>query len=343
MITLDVLLMEKLYHSFKQFANNHYALKKLLYVVINSYPFYILYDKVYTRRISSVLKDLQLPQAISIETFNVCNLKCIMCPYKDMTRSKSAMPMELFRKVVLDAKRMGVYTIILSFYSEPFLDSLIFERIAFVRSQGMYVMFYSNGTILTDEKIGRLLQNPPNKIIFSFDGGTKETYEKIRVNAKFEVVTANIRRLVEERNRRGTKEPIIEVNCTIQKENYRELDAFRRLWDGIADGYDFGIVDNREGEGHEGELEVERSKVVYPCRRLWNEMIVLSSGKVALCCVDFDGKVILGDTNAQSLSEIWDGELYGKVRSLHQQKMGDKVALCRGCSKLYRAAQVAWW
>src|SRR3989338_7163216 len=207
----------------------------------------------------------------------------------------------------------------------------------------MNVMFYSNGTVLNYEKIKKLLDNPPNKIIFSFDGGTKETYEKIRVNAKFDVVTGNIRRLVEERNRRGMKEPAIEVNCTIQKENYHELDAFKKLWDGVVDGYDFGIVDNREGEGHEGDLTVERSRLVYPCRRLWNEMIVLSSGKVALCCVDFDGKVVLGDTNNQSLDDIWNGELYSKVRDLHQQKMGDKVALCRGCSKLYRAAQVAWW
>ncbi len=335
--------MQKLYHSFKQFANNHYSLKKLMFALINRYPFYIAYDKIYTRRINAVLKDVQIPQAISIETFNLCNLKCIMCPYKDMTRQKTVMPMELFKKIVLDAKKMGVNTIILSFYSEPFLDHLIFERISFVRGQDMYVMFYSNGTVLNSEKINKLLANPPNKIIFSFDGGTKETYEKIRVNGKFDVVVSNIRNLVEERNRHGMVEPMIEVNCTIQKENYHELDLFKNLWDGIVDGYDFGIVDNREGEGHEGELEVERSKIVYPCRRLWNEMIVLSSGKVALCCVDFDGKVILGDASKRSLSEVWNGELYSKIRDLHQQKMGDKVALCRGCSKLYRAAQVAWW
>ncbi len=335
--------MQKVYHSFKQFMNNHYRMKKILFGIVNKYPFYIAYDKIYTKRINGILSGIQLPQAISIETFNLCNLKCIMCPYKDMTRQKNVMTMELFRKVVLESKKMGINNVIVSFYSEPFLDPHIFERIEFVRKQDMHVMFYSNGTVLNDEKIRKLLDNPPNKIIFSFDGGTKETYEKIRVNAKFDVVTGNIRRLVGERNRRGMKEPAIEVNCTIQKENYHELDAFKKLWDGVVDGYDFGIVDNREGEGHEGDLTVERSKVVYPCRRLWNEMIVLSSGKVALCCVDFDGKVVLGDTNEQSLDNIWNGELYSKIRDLHQQKMGDKVALCRGCSKLYRAAQVAWW
>ncbi|MBI4170699.1 MAG: radical SAM protein [Candidatus Aenigmarchaeota archaeon] len=335
--------MQKLYHSVRQFVNDHYSLKKIIFALINRYPFYIAYDKIYTKRVNSVLSDVQLPQAISIETFNLCNLKCIMCPYKDMTRAKATMPMELFKKITLDAEAMGVKSLILSFYSEPFLDPHLFERIAFVRGRGMYVMFYSNGTVLNEGKISKLLENPPHKIIFSFDGGTKETYEKIRIGGKFDMVTANIRRLVEERNRRGMSEPAIEVNCTIQKENYHELDLFKKLWNGVVDGYDFGIVDNREGEGHEGGLEVERSKIVYPCRRLWNEMIVLSSGKVALCCVDFDGKVILGDAGTQSLADIWDGELYSKIRDLHRQKMGDKVALCRGCSKLYRAAQVAWW
>src|SRR3989338_5061220 len=175
--------MQKIYHSFKQFMNNHYRMKKILFGIVNKYPFYIAYDRIYTKRINDILKDIQLPQAISIETFNLCNLKCIMCPYKDMTRQKSVMTMELFRKVVLESKKMGINNVIVSFYSEPFLDPHIFERIEFVRKQDMHVMFYSNGTVLNDEKIRKLLDNPPNKVIFSFDGGTKETYEKIRVNA----------------------------------------------------------------------------------------------------------------------------------------------------------------
>ena len=168
-------MQQKLYHSFRQFVNNHYRVKKVLFGVINRYPFYIAYDKVYTKRINAVLKDIQIPQAISIETFNLCNLKCIMCPYKDMTRPKDRMPMELFEKIVADAQSMGMKNVILSFYSEPFLDADIFARIAVVKKHGMDVMFYSNGTILADEKIDQLLANPPTRIIFSFDGGTKET------------------------------------------------------------------------------------------------------------------------------------------------------------------------
>src|SRR3989338_10512883 len=143
--------MQKIYHSFKQFMNNHYRMKKILFGIVNKYPFYIAYDRIYTKRINDILKDIQLPQAISIETFNLCNLKCIMCPYKDMTRQKTVMPLDLFKKTVMEAKKMGINTVILSFYSEPFLDNLIFERIEFVRSQGMYVMFYSNGTVLNEE------------------------------------------------------------------------------------------------------------------------------------------------------------------------------------------------
>lgn len=324
-------------------VNSHYTIKKTVFAIINKYPFYIAYDKIYSRRVSSILNGTGAPTTISIEPFNLCNLKCIMCPYKDMTRGKEEMSMNLFRKIVLDAKNFGMKMVILSFYSEPFLDRHIFDRIAFVKNQGMEVMFYSNGMTLNKEKINIILENPPTKIVFSFDGGTKETYEKIRVNASFDRVVQNIRNLVKERDRRGLKNPIVEVNCTIQKENKNEIGSFEALWSGVVDGYDYGIVDNREGEGHDDGLRVKASQILYPCRRLWNEIIVISSGKVALCCVDFDGKVIVGDMNKQTLEEVWNSPLFKNIRDLHVKNMGDQVALCKGCDKLYRSAQVAWW
>ena len=40
----------------------------------------------------------------------------------------------------------------------------------------------------------------------------------------------------------------------------------------------------------------------------------MSNGKVALCCIDSDGKELLGDFNSQSLREIWENEKFKEIR-----------------------------
>jgi hypothetical protein len=45
---------------------------------------------------------------IGIELWNVCNLRCKMCPYPQMTRKKERMPMELYRRIIDDAAESGV-------------------------------------------------------------------------------------------------------------------------------------------------------------------------------------------------------------------------------------------
>lgn len=42
----------------------------------------------------------------------------------------------------------------------------------------------------------------------------------------------------------------------------------------------------------------------FPCGRLWGEITVMSDGKAPLCCIDSDGKTVVGDFNSQTLKEI---------------------------------------
>ena len=156
---------------------------------------------------------------LEIESHNVCNLKCVMCPYPIMTREKTLMKMELFEKIVDDGAASGIREINLSLCGEPFLDTLLFERIRYVKSKGMQSNFYSNGTLLTKDRIDTLLETGLDSIIFSFDGGTKETYERIRVGADFKKTKGNLIGLIKERNRRGLKKPTILITFTTQKEN----------------------------------------------------------------------------------------------------------------------------
>ena len=77
----------------------------------------------------------------------------------------------------------------------------------------------TNGTVW-GSKVERILDNLPVGISVSMDGMTKETFEAIRENAKFERVCENLRRFREVCHRR---KQWIAINFTLSRFNWREL------------------------------------------------------------------------------------------------------------------------
>ena len=48
------------------------------------------------------------PEVIYLETTNLCNAKCIMCPHEKITRNPKVMTDEIFYKAVKDCKKLGI-------------------------------------------------------------------------------------------------------------------------------------------------------------------------------------------------------------------------------------------
>jgi len=272
---------------------------------------------------------------ISIEPSNICNAKCIMCPYQKMTRKKEIMPIGFFKKIVNNCLLYGIKDFNLNFYNEPFLDPFIFERIKYLKSNGVRVQLFSNGSIIDDEKIKRLLESGLDEIIFSIDGVKKRTYESIRRGLVFEKTINNILKLIQQKRDLSLEKPAIKLNFIKQKLNESELKEFRSFW---VDKVDKIYVSLDDGRTEIPELfeKDKRNLSSFPCARLWHELIVMSNGRVPLCCVDYDGKIILGDFNIQSLKEIWDSDNFKRIRRLHLDFEADKIPLCRKCANSYR-------
>jgi radical SAM protein with 4Fe4S-binding SPASM domain len=56
-------------------------------------------------------------------------------------------------------------------------------------------------------------------------------------------------------------------------------------------------------------------------------MVVYYDGKVALCNHDWNTQLKLGDLNHQTITNVWTGEAYQKVRRLPRSQ----VASCQDC------------
>jgi len=295
------------------------------------------YDFIYFKNIKKKVKNSKI--TLTIEPNNICNLKCAICPYKRMKRKKETMSMVFFKKIIREAVEIGCKDLHLTQYNEPFTDKYLFERINYAKSKKMKVSFYSNGMLLNKEMRARVLENPPDLIRFSIDGVKKETFEKIRVGADYQKVVDNVINLLKERNKRNQKFPRIEVYFTLFDENKEEAEDFLKFWKEKCDFASVYPVDSRESDKF---VDVKYKKLKpYPCFNP-KRVLVLSNGKVVLCCVDFEGEVVLGDLKKQTLSEVINSKKFKTIFST-QMNRSCKIPICTSCSKLYMDSAFSWW
>lgn len=293
-----------------------------------------------------ILKKLSSrPKQIAIETYNVCNLRCVMCPYPKMSRAKAKMPMELFKKIVDDVKENGFAELNLTLYSEPLLDDLLFQRIRYAKNKGLKVGFTSNAALLTSEKCREIIDTGVDWIFFSVDGYNKASYEHIRVGGNFEDTCKNIRELIRLRREKKSDKPQIIIHSTIlSKENLRASKLLEPILKG-ADYFSIALADSRGGEGFfftRKSFSKAKKARLYPCPILWGAPSVMSSGKVNLCCKDYDGLIEVADLNVQAIKDIRNSKSLQRIKELHLKGEADSIELCKNCDSLYRAS-LSWW
>ena len=106
-------------------------------------------------------------------------------------------------------------------------------------------------------------------------------------------------------------------------DNYHEIKTFKKQW---GKNHIFGEFKNWGGARHDA---VERTGIRKPCWALLNTMSILWDGRVVPCCMDYDGKQILGDANKQTLTEIWHQSKW--IRDKHRSLDFD-ITPCRDCN-----------
>lgn len=162
---------------------------------------------------------------VRMDITNKCNLLCKMCFYPGTVgEPKFDMEPDLFRKIV-DQVFGYAQTVSLACQYEP-LMSRHFDEVLDIVAEGACprVGFVTNATLLTRRRSERLVDNPRiESIAVSIDGATKETYERIRVNARWEKLVENLETLAAIKAERGSVRPYIQLNMVLMKSTIAEL------------------------------------------------------------------------------------------------------------------------
>ena len=136
-----------------------------------------------------------LPVMMDIEPDSRCNFRCIMCARAKegvKPKEKPRLTFAEFKQFMdnnpqfTEVKVQGV--------GEPLLNPDLFDMISYAIGQDTWVRTTVNGSLLhKDENYKKLIDSGIGEVQTSFDGATKEVFEKIRVGSNFEQVVANLR------------------------------------------------------------------------------------------------------------------------------------------------------
>lgn len=309
-------------------------------------PFRKIYDAQNFKAILAHKDSLpSFPFLVDIELTNCCNLNCLFCGQQAMQRPKGLISEEIFKKAVDECANFQT-PIRLIRWGENFLHPKIIDFCRYVKSKELLLHITCNGLAIKEDDMKALAEMELDSLIFSFQGATKEEYEKMRNNKRYDELKVNVLKMVELRGNR--LKPFIHISSTMTNEPEKEVNDFVSYWGNIVDSVGIGKTNlsrlsNRQIRSFESadKLELVKNqetiqKAYRPCAEVYQKLSVDWDGQVSCCCGDYDNFLTVGDLNSSSLYDIWNTSWKLKnFRAMLDKGMFKSLTLCSNCYHTY--------
>jgi hypothetical protein len=277
---------------------------------------------------------LDYPILVHLETVTACNAACNFCPYPTVARKGNRMSDTLIEKVVDDLTDVPPdLPFLLAPYklSDPFLEHRLFDIIELVgrKLPGAQVSLITNGAALTDKKVVQLSRCSNiayvNVSLNSCDDLEYEEVMKLPLARTLERLTGlHLRAVAGEipfpvRLTRVSGTHADDVRwlqwCAMSFQKFLPQIIPRNDWIGDVPN---ALVDSRVPDA--------------PCHR-WFDLSIISTGEVAMCCMDGEAKYPKGNVNTGNVLEIYNQP---RLRSLRESLISRTGAPepCNRCTYL---------
>jgi|Deesub1362A_J573_1020465.scaffolds.fasta_scaffold00073_71 MoaA/NifB/PqqE/SkfB family radical SAM enzyme len=305
------------------------------------------------------------PRYIEVEITTRCNLKCAMCEHTYWNEKAIDMTFEQFKRVVDQFPKLswiGTTGIGSSFLNKDYLKML-----EYAKSKSIYIELFDPFHMLNENLINIIVKDALiDRLICSIDGATKETYEKIRVGAKFDRVIDNIRNMVETKRKYKISFPELSFHYIISRDNYFEVPQFVELVHHITGKDNIGIMfshllhsfdeikhmvfeipkDIREETIRKakkygikltwGKNAREKKQPIHKCTE-WTMPFIFADGTVIPCCAgneanrrDYQIKYRMGNIFEEPFEKIWNGKIKKLRDAIHEGKCPPPCVDCPG-------------
>jgi hypothetical protein len=335
------------------------AFKRLLYPVTEKIRRHILIKIVAHEKLYS--KYIKLPpEHIAIEITNICNARCIFCPYVHHIDNKSTMSNDMFKKIIDQFIMLGIKDVdITSSNGEVLLDKNFHTKIEYAKSNGISrIGFVTNGILLNRGENCQNIVNMVDWISISIPPLDNETYLKIYGVNKCEDVIDGIIKLAKIKREQSSKLQIeLWVRLDRPLEDTLSSYGMLQLKEFITDGAIIISKDNTliafdsfngtiNSESLIGSMQI-RDKYIYkkglPCKKVFNSMAILENGMLRACsCRYFLTKyddLIVGNIADNEINEIIFGPSHKQL--LQEILTGSMPSVCKSCTS-YEPVYVSW-
>lgn len=265
---------------------------------------------------STILTDFK-EVVLRVENTNHCNFKCSFCTHSELVRNKGYISDRLYEKIVREGADLGFKKLDLRNMGEPLLDRDLESKVRLAKSLGYEnIYIHSNGYLLDRLLFERLVAAGMTTIILSLS--PRREFEETR-GKFFDRVEQNLMEISASPARGHLMIDFISSGLA----TVEEVDEFKQSIQSL------GLVLREEIQLHNWANGKEEDTFSGPCFRLWNSFTVLFDGQVALCCLDYEGRVNLGDMNRDSLARVINSAEYQRFRAEHLSR--NPSGLCRMC------------
>ena len=170
------------------------------------------------------------PVCLYLEVTNRCNLLCETCPRTfEELEPPADMSWELFTRIVDQVP--DIARVVLHGVGEPMLVKALPRMIRYLKDRGVYVLFNTNGTLLSAKKHRELIDTGLDELRVSLDAADAKTFLAVRGKNFFTRIVRNVQEFTTLQRELGITAPRVSLWLTGLQETVDQLPAFVRLAD----------------------------------------------------------------------------------------------------------------
>jgi MoaA/NifB/PqqE/SkfB family radical SAM enzyme len=178
----------------------------------------------------------QEPVCLYLETTNRCNLLCVTCPRTyERLEPEADMSWALFTSLIDQYPKIA--RVVLHGIGEPMLVKDLAQRVVYLKARGIYTLFNTNGTLLTEANGRALIAAGLDELRISLDAADSAVYQMVRGKDFFAKIVANVKRFTRLQRELNAVKPRVSLWLTGLRETVDQLPNFVRL------AHDVGVTE----------------------------------------------------------------------------------------------------
>jgi MoaA/NifB/PqqE/SkfB family radical SAM enzyme len=288
---------------------------------------------------------LAAPTWLQLDITHKCNLACAMCPRNALSLGSDEMALDVFSGIVDRVSHLNLEMVSLTGMGEPLMHPHLFKMIRLFKNKQVAVSTTTNGLLLDETRIEKLIDNRLDFIRFSVDqvrqihkGNAIHAYSPkaleniqnfIRINNSrhSDITRANFITVVTPYNFRHIREIIDWAKQTgleyvqLMKLSNR-INKLRRLPAFIEKFYFKGYHQYAKKVGADVRSTYKNMNESF-CAFLKNYLFFMPNGDVTPCC--HLRHYIVGNIFKETVEDIWNGK---RMKSFRR----DWIRICGGCN-----------